>query len=357
MAGHAVVDREQRLAHRHGELRAVVVDVGLRHRRRRADRQGLVGDVGLVERRDGRGRHVLACRVAHVLGVRCLSLVRGVVAQVEEQRIGVGRGADELVTELRDHRGLVRVGVLVPEADALGAAAAPQVPARGHVGRLVRRVVAVEVLADESRVVAGVVEPRGDGLVLEAGVVEPLEPSGRAVVVDAVGVGELPAQDRGSRRAAQRHRREGLVEQDAVGDELALHGRHPRQLVRAHVVGDDEHDVRAAHLARHLARRRPRQLGHHERRSDQGRGDRRPQALHVRELRGWVGPAGEPLDPGSAFAPQLGRDLLLRTCDPLRRSLPSRRERRRARTGPPTCGGEALDGPVQGPVPGGSLLK
>ena len=117
---------------------------------------------------------------------------------------------DQLVVGVRP-AGVVRA-VEVPQVVRPGV---PLVPPGRDVeqGRLVRAqvllAVAVEVLADQPRLVARVVQDRGDRVL----VLERREAVGLLVGVDVVVVGVLPAQEARPRRGAQRVRRERVLEQ------------------------------------------------------------------------------------------------------------------------------------------------
>ena len=159
------------------------------------------------------------------------------------------------------HQVEVVVGVAVdqvPRAPEMVGAGQPLRPARRLVeqGRLAGTThrllaVAVEVLAHERGLVPRLLEHRRDG----PPVVEGREPERVLVAVDVVVVGVLPRQEAGPRRAAQRVRREGVLEGQPPPLQQPSYVRHPAQVVPPHVVGLDHQHVRPR-LLRLLHRRR-----------------------------------------------------------------------------------------------------
>ncbi len=114
----------------------------------------------------------------------------------------------------------------------------PPVPARRDVGG---GRVRIQVLADQGRPVARVVEPRGQG----GGVPEDGEAAQRGgVVPDARGVGVPSGEDGRPAGAAQGAHGEGVFEPDAPGHELRLGPGHGPEGVGPLVVGEDQDDVR-----------------------------------------------------------------------------------------------------------------
>jgi len=202
--------------------------------------------------------------------------VRRLEGQVEEEGLARGHGVrDEGLRLLAQHVGrVVRRGVPVEVLHVAAGAvrlddpvvvvgdvlhAVPLAPAGRYVGRLAlvrvpERVVAVQILPDEARPVAGVLQPDGE----RRGVVEVVGAAVvAAVLVDARAVRELAAQDARPARAAERRGHERLVELHALVGELRARARHDvgaRQpvlavgRVPALVVAQDEEDVRAERL-------------------------------------------------------------------------------------------------------------
>ena len=121
----------------------------------------------------------------------------------------------------------------------------PLVPARRDVGP----VVAVQVLPEEGRPVALLLDPGGHRRVLVAEEAELLEaPERRLVVEDLVVVGVLAPQDGGPAGTAQRVGDEGVLERRALLDEQLPQVGHVLERVRVQVgrgqiVGEDQDHV------------------------------------------------------------------------------------------------------------------
>ena len=262
------------------------------------DRRRLVGDVDLVERRwerkrlrlervamaGGGRRRQRDSRGADVVLVEREPAVRREVREVEEEGRARGRavpdGGHRLPRE--DVRLVVRlVGRVVDEAAVLVQreadvreraparrpdGRAPVAPARRDLGAAALVLpVAVQVLADEGRVVPGLLEPDRQ----RVRVVEPhVAAERRPVPADAVVVRVLPRQQRRARRAAERVRREARVEAHALPDEQPVDVRHVAQRVRRLVVGLDDDDVRPVVDLLHDGGRRVRPRGEREQTGD-----------------------------------------------------------------------------------------
>ncbi len=217
-------------------------------------------------------------------------------------RVATGERLDLAVHVL----GQVEVGVgpaaeRVPGLPVVVGAGHPLRPARRHVVQrglrgAVDRLLAVpvEVLADQRGLVPRPLQHRGDG----APVAEGLETERLLVAVDVVVVGVLAGEEARSRRAAERVRREGVLEGQPPPLQQPLHVGHEAQVVPAHVVGLDHEHVRALLPGllhrRRLGRdqrlagggvsalsllRRGRTAGH-ERRRGRDNEQRRPPATH-----------------------------------------------------------------------------
>ena len=159
------------------------------------------GAVYITPRKNGPSRSVAVDRVDREVGEH-------VLLEIGRTRLAVG-----------DQRAVLVELVVV---DALGAAAArPRTtrssPAGRRSGRCAPVAVAVQVLADVDRPVAGRLQPDRQ----RAGVVEPGEAAvGRPVAEHAVVVRVLAGVERRPRRAAQRPVGEVVGERRPVGDEL-----------------------------------------------------------------------------------------------------------------------------------------
>ena len=183
------------------------------------------------------GDHLARLLGDHVGGVATGEGVDLPVDVLDQVVVGVGAAA------------VVRV-VVVPQVVRAGV---PLVPARRHVvqrrpsGAQVLLAVAVEVLADQAGLVPRPLQDRGD----RTSIRERSEAVGLEVGVDVVVVRVLPAQEARPGRAAQRVRRERVLEAQPPALQEASYVRHPPQVVPAHVVGlDDQH---VGPLARHRA--------------------------------------------------------------------------------------------------------
>ena len=155
--------------------------------------------------------------VGHVVGV--------VVAVADQLAVDV-----ELVAESVE-RGVVDPG-------------GPDIPARRHVGPVVAIGVPVQVLAEQRRLVTGVVEERrhGDGFV--SGAEERGEPGIVARVAQhAMIVGVLAAQDGGAGGATERRRGEEPRKGRALLYEEATDCRHVRDRGGIEVVDHDDDEV------------------------------------------------------------------------------------------------------------------
>ena len=132
----------------------------------------------------------------------------------------------------------------------------PSVPARWDVARQGGALVGVDVLAEQARPVAGVVQPRGEGRsVSERG--ERAER--RGLPVDPGRVRVVARQDAGPARTAQRVRHERVGERDAAIHQFSSHDRHRAEGVPPLVIGHDQHHVRSSWvLGRRRRRRRTR---------------------------------------------------------------------------------------------------
>ena len=250
-----------------------------------ADPGRLVRDVGLVER--GRTcRREVGERVL-VAGGRDRGFVRRRRRELEEQRPGgVPDERDRLV---REHLGRV-VPRTVPErvegpVDRQGVVDGrrvherhPPVPTRRDVAGHRRVLVPVDVLAEQPRPVARVVQPRRE----RRAVVEPLEPTERRdLSVDEVGVGVVAGQDARAAGTAERVHDERVGERHAPAGESLRKDRHRPQGVPALVVGHDQDDVgglpglRSRRRARVRGRGRDagRDRGHEQDRPEGDRGD------------------------------------------------------------------------------------
>ena len=131
----------------------------------------------------------------------------------------------------------------------------PFVPAGRHAVLL--RHVAVQILADHRRAVAGGLQPGGERRLLEPEPVERLVAAPGRLVADDVGVvGILAAQDRGARRAAPRIADEVVRERGALILDQRLGLRHEGVRADILVVGQDQDDVVPGGLGDRLARHR-----------------------------------------------------------------------------------------------------
>ena len=172
--------------------------------------------------------------------------------------VAAGEGLDLAVHVLRQVEVRVRAAVeQAPGGPRMVGAGQPLGPSRRFVEQ--RRLaggadrlfaVPVEVLADQRRLVTRFLEHGRD----RALVAEGREPVRLLVAVDVVVVGVLAGEEAGPRRAAQRVRREGVLERQPTIGEQPLHVRHPAHVVPAHVVGLDHQHVRPL-LLRLLHRR------------------------------------------------------------------------------------------------------
>ena len=106
---------------------------------------------------------------------------------------------------------------------------------------LVEVAVSVQVLADVDRLVARALEPDGKGVLVVQRVVAAV---GRLVREHAVVVGVLAGEEGGAGRAAERERREAVVEGRSLGDEQPLDVLHDADRLDGLVVGHDHDDVR-----------------------------------------------------------------------------------------------------------------
>ena len=174
-------------------------------------------------------------------------------ATAEEERLGLRRAPVDDVDRLpRVEVGLVRAlvrveGPVLVERVAVEAVgrrvdgAAPLVVAGRDLGR-VRAPVAVQVLAEVGRVVAGLLEPDGERVrVVELRVAA----ARRRVPHDAVVVGVLAGEEGRAGRAAERVRDEAVGERRAAVAQEALHVRHDAERLERLVVGHEHDDVRA----------------------------------------------------------------------------------------------------------------
>jgi hypothetical protein len=190
------------------------------------------------------------CRRVAAAALRGDAVVRGEVPGVDDERVpAAGEVADGAVGVVLDDRGDVAAGVAARvavaghrEVDVVVHPARQRIPPGPTGGAYVAGSVAVEELADEGRLVAAVAEPgaRVVGGVerREAAVLAP-------VVLHAVVLRVLAGGELGARRAAQRVRRDGVGELHALVDQQAARDRHVVEVVVAHVVGEDEHEVGA----------------------------------------------------------------------------------------------------------------
>jgi hypothetical protein len=106
----------------------------------------------------------------------------------------------------------------------------------------------VDVLAEEARAVAAVVEPCRQG----GSLVEGRVPAHEVVVPHACAVGIVAGQDACPGGAAERVGDEARPESDAPSGDAVEQRRHRRKRIGALVVGDDQQDVGTLH---HLGRR------------------------------------------------------------------------------------------------------
>ena len=117
----------------------------------------------------------------------------------------------------------------------------PPVPAGWDVAGHRRVLVTIEVLAEEPRSVAGIVQPRRE----RRAVVEPLEPAERRdLPVDEGRVRVVAGEDAGPARAAERVHDERVRERHAPSLQALGQDRHRPQGIEALIVGHDENDVR-----------------------------------------------------------------------------------------------------------------
>src|SRR5215211_400452 len=221
----------------------------------------LVGDILLVERwltrqRDvGVGVLIPGRRGGRLVGgLRADPHEKGPVCR-KERRVGPGRACYVVGGLVRDHVGLVvGLGVVVDHMAVLVEGVA-EVVARHRVpfvppGRNVGLVVAVEILPEEGRPVALLLDPGGHRRVLVAQEAELLEAAERRLVAqDLVVVGVLAAQDGGPAGTAQGVGHERVVEGRALVYEQRLYVGHvPQgylvQVVHGQVVGEDQDHVR-----------------------------------------------------------------------------------------------------------------
>ena len=138
--------------------------------------------------------------------------------------------------------GDVPVVVLV-EVHVVGPSPHGRVPERpALLGRSAGSAEAVEVLADQGRVVARVLQPPTDGVPRGTELRETAVHAGVRVHPAVLGV--LAGDDLGAGRAAQRVGRDAVGERGAGVPEPASGPRHPAQVADGLVVGQDEDDVR-----------------------------------------------------------------------------------------------------------------
>ncbi len=200
-----------------------------------------------------------------------------VVDDGEERRTAVGEAVEGATGALGHGLGDVLVAdpVAVEEArPAVGVDAAhlgvPEGPARRLVPRA-QSLVAVEELAVVRRPVARRLQPPAD---VHIDVAQPLGTTPSAgVVAYAVALGVLPRDELGPSRAAHRVRRDRVREANALVDQQPPRLGEVAQLVRAHVVGQDEDDVRSARgccCLRRVGRRRAGYARTHERAGHHG---------------------------------------------------------------------------------------
>src|SRR5215211_3946019 len=101
--------------------------------------------------------------------------------------------------------------------------------------------VIVHVLAKKTGLVSGVVQPGGDGAVLQSLIAELCpSPQGELVAVDVGVVSVLPARDGSPCRAAQRVCGGHVDELNALADDVFVQGRHRVFGSRELIVGKDE---------------------------------------------------------------------------------------------------------------------
>ena len=227
--------------------------------------------MGRTSKLGGAGRHQAGEQIG-VTRRRDVRRVRRKGRELEEERLAHGgRPVDEMRAAAGDH-----VGEIVPRSVAevvdrpvdvelvaeLAIAPPGDVPLRpsgGHCrtgdGGAARALqIAVDVLAHHRRAVPGALESDVERAVLVAVVVERLEAAeGACVGEDARVVRELPGEDRGARRAAQRVGDEVVVERHPVGLQR-LHLRHVRQQVHRQIVGEHEDDVGMARAGLEVGR-------------------------------------------------------------------------------------------------------
>ena len=210
--------------------------------------------------------------------VRPPGVRRGVGEPQEERRRFRGPAADEvdrlsgqhillevgLVVTVLSERPVVVEGVVVDPL-LIGSGRVPFRPAGRHRGIVL---VVVQILADQRRVVAGVLQPDGEVVVTVEGL-EALEAAVRArVAPHAVVVGVLAGEEGRARRAAERvvdeavRERRPLVADQRVG---AVH--HLHRLERL-VVGLDHHHVGPGLRGGRRAERRRARAGEGERRNN-----------------------------------------------------------------------------------------
>ena len=252
------VDRTKRLLGVPPQLRDAVD----RFRRELCHPRRLVGHVGLVDARTQERSHGGRPDMSGCGRRRSVNGVRG---EHQEERFVAGCLAHRAHTDAGEHIGRVggravtvrrlraiRVTKSVVEVGPIGLGErVPRRPSRRHVsGR--RAVVAVEVLADQDGTVARLLQPHGQGAVLEAGLVED-GPTARVRDVIAATVrpyarrmGEQPGQQRSPRGATHRRRDHAVGISRAALEDPPADRIHPVDGAIPLVVGDDEEHVRHA---------------------------------------------------------------------------------------------------------------
>ena len=200
-------------------------------------------------RRGGEAPRVAGRRLGRVdTAAAAPVVVRRQVGQAqEERRLGIAEVAERARRQLV---GLVAprahdAAVLVQDVAAVVVGGGidhrvPLVPARRHLPRP-GGAVAVEVLADVGRLVAGALQPDRKRL---AGVEPVVAAPRRAVVQHPVVVRVLPGQERRARRTAERKRGEAAGEPGTGSHHQPAHRGQDGHLVHALVVGHDHDDVR-----------------------------------------------------------------------------------------------------------------
>ena len=175
------------------------------------------------------------------------------LGRVDVARVGLrGGGVDRVLVRVAVADQLPVLEQVVAVVGVLGLLPVPlAVAGRDADGA---RLVAVQVLADQPRVVAGALQPDGQGLVAAQDVEATLRGD---VVEHPVVVRVLAGEEGRPRRAAERKGGETLLERRALGADQAQGPRHGADRRCGLVVGHHHDDVRRVGRAR-PRRRRPR---------------------------------------------------------------------------------------------------